>query len=340
MHAVSQQFKARQAIFPQDPKHSGLYFIPIAEEEDLENAKHHFSLDSDVSARGLDMLGRVQEYVREHGLSSLPSAAWIRFRASIGERIDPVPTFRALVSSAFECEVLCSPFEVVRRVFPHDLREEDLTRISEEYTQLQSDLEERYKQAHLLCPKAWALGQSSSLLLYLIARIKKPATTLETGVGNGHSTFFLLNALLKNERGLLYSTDTSKSAGVLLRDTEKASWTLEFIDPARKHAAFRRVVNRLPPVDFSVHDSDHSYSWSRFEYDTVVTRMGPSSVLASDDVDLSYSFIDFAKSIGIEPTILVDRTKAFGVIPLRQLSGRAKLLDSKDEKYSNRLNHQ
>jgi predicted O-methyltransferase YrrM len=273
-----------------------------------------------VSTRGPDLLGRTLQYAREHGLRSVPGAAWTRLRTFVGERIDPVPTFRALVSSALECEVLCSPLEVVRRIFTYDVREEDLARISEEYAQLQLELEERYKQAHLLSPKSWALGQSSSLLLYLIARIKKPAITLETGVGNGQSTFFLLNALLKNKRGSLYSTDTSRSAGVLLNDTEKASWTLEVIDPAHKHAAFRQVLKRLPSIDFSVHDSDHSYSWSRFEYDTVIAKMGPSSVLASDDVDRSYSFIDFAKSISIKPMILVDRSRAFGVV---LLSGRA-----------------
>lgn len=42
-----------------------------------------------------------------------------------------------------------------------------------------------------------------------------------------------------------------------------------------------------------LHDSDHSYRWRMFEYTTVRDRLKSDGILLSDDVDVSYAFIDF-----------------------------------------------
>lgn len=212
-------------------------------------------------------------------------------------------------------QVYCSPFDVLNRLFEANKRE--LMRITNEYEELRSMLEQRYRKTALLCPKTHALGESSSFLTYLMVRIRRPIVVFETGVANGQATFFILNALSKNKRGSLYSTDISTSVGRLLTNEERANWRLEVIDTHRIHASFREVVNKMPEIDLFLHDSDHSYSWSKFEYETVGPRMNHNSIIATDDVQWSYSFLDFAKNIGISPVILLDRRRAFGVLLLK-----------------------
>jgi len=223
-------------------------------------------------------------------------------------------------SNPSESNLTHSVFEAVQRIFP-EVKEQELARLKDEYETLRLELDRRYKKAGLLTfdgdPRLLALEDSSSFLVYLIVRIQMPNVLLETGVANGHSSFFLLNAILKNGQGYLTSTDTSQSVGSLLTDEEKSSWMLKVIDPTRTRESFIEVVESLPSIDFFIHDSDHSYLWSKFEYETVLKKMSPGSIMASDDVNYSYSFIDFTKKIVAKPIILVDKRKAFGVIHLK-----------------------
>ncbi len=66
-----------------------------------------------------------------------------------------------------------------------------------EYEQLQVDLMGRYKalENQFSFPERSALEDNSAFLLHAVCRLSKPANVLETGVSNGHSTFFLLQAL-------------------------------------------------------------------------------------------------------------------------------------------------
>jgi predicted O-methyltransferase YrrM len=261
----------------------------------------------------LSICGRVLKHARKYGLRG--SGHWLLSARVFRERDIIFPSFPDLLDCADQ--ILCSPYAVSRALFSFEAKEEELLRIWNEYGPLRLKLEERYKEIDLSYPRTTALEESSSLLVYSIARIMKPTIIFETGVANGHSTYLLLHALLKNGRGQLYSTDISPNAGSLLANKDRINWRLMVIDTARKKSSFREAVNKVSQIDLFVHDSDHSYRWSKFEYETVLTKMASDSVMASDDVHGSYSFIDFAKGISAKPIFLIDKRKIFGILRLK-----------------------
>ena len=196
-------------------------------------------------------------------------------------------------------------------------QDDEVKQILAEYSDLESALGHRYQQNTPEYPKIFALEQASSLLTYGIVRIIKPSIVLETGVANGHSTVLILNAIIRNGKGKLYSVDISENVGSLLTDREREHWNLQVMrGPSRR--AFHDILRGLSYVDFFLHDSDHRYSWQRFEYEAVFPKMSRRSILASDDVDASYAFIDFARKIRERPVILVDGRKTFGYLKLER----------------------
>ena len=76
----------------------------------------------------------------------------------------------------------------------------------------------------------------------------------------------------------------------------------------------------------NAHDSDHSYSWQSFEYNTVFNKIDKNGLLVSDDVDYSYAFIDFYKRLnGYKMLNFVTNSKVLGIIK-RRSKDRLKLI--------------
>jgi hypothetical protein len=209
-----------------------------------------------------------------------------------------------------------TPESFLKSVF--GLTSEQLFLMYEEYKNVDRKLGERYCTEATYFPKYYAIGTSTSFLLYCITRIMKPLCILETGVANGHSSYIFLSALLANHVGRLYSTEINKNCGQLVPAEMRTLWNLLVLKSAKD---FSRVVKSLSKVDLFLHDSgDHSYGLQMYEYLNVKRKMSPGGYLLSDDVDKSFAFVDFAKSIGCTPSYLVDAgpsgryTKIFGAI--------------------------
>ncbi len=223
-----------------------------------------------------------------------------------------LPAFSAIAS-----KIHLSANDALSDLAQSNGQNDEVKQILDEYSNLELELEHRYQLSTPEYPKIFAIEQGSSLLTYGIVRITKPSIVLETGVANGHSTVLILNAIIRNGKGALYSVDVSDNVGSLLNERERELWNLEVIKEPRR-SSFRSLVGRLPHVDFFLHDSDHRYSWQRFEYGEVSSKMSAGSILASDDVDTSYAFIDFARKIGVRPVLLLDRRKVFGYLKLER----------------------
>ena len=89
-----------------------------------------------------------------------------------------------------------------------------------------------------------------------MVRIKKPSIIVETGVGRGVTTFYILKALEKNNKGQLYSIDlpvlgkkTEKDIGVLIPDNLKARWHLT-LGPGTQ--VMRKLQNKFRTIDIFV----------------------------------------------------------------------------------------
>jgi predicted O-methyltransferase YrrM len=96
-----------------------------------------------------------------------------------------------------------------------------LTQLHSEYDTLSTELARRYNKTMTVYPRCYAIEHGSAFLLYALVRSFKPSVVLETGVANGHSSFYILRALDANEHGQLHSIDCSAEVGSLISDQEK-----------------------------------------------------------------------------------------------------------------------
>ena len=191
---------------------------------------------------------------------------------------------------------------------------ERLQDIALEYNGLSRVLLDRYHKAKPNYPESWKLKSSFSLFVYLLCRVVRPKITIETGVANGDSSFFVINALLKNSSGTLYSTDIGRNVGALITDEERQVWHLKMLEANRIKKSFSVFMESLGELDLFVHDSEHSYSWQLFELESAYKHAHVGSYICSDDVDSSYAFIDFARRHRLRTFALICPSGIFGVV--------------------------
>ncbi|MBX5491776.1 MAG: class I SAM-dependent methyltransferase [Chloroflexi bacterium] len=143
----------------------------------------------------------------------------------------------------------------------------------------------------------WHVGMNADLALarclYGLARALQPETVVETGVGYGVSSAFILQALAVNGRGHLYSVDlplpgrdSAHFTGALIPARLRDRWSLHV-------GTSRRLLPRLlvdQPLDLFVHDSSHTYLNMRREFAWAWERLRAGGVLVADDVECSQAF--------------------------------------------------
>ena len=147
--------------------------------------------------------------------------------------------------------------------------------------------------------------------LYALCRLCQPTTVVETGVGLGASSNFILQALQDNGFGELYSIDLPKSTyfsdegirineheytskddmpGSLIYDNLRERWNLVL---GKSQTELPKLCNRLGTIDLFFHDSEHTYGNMWDEYETVWPYMAEKGVLASHDINWNTAFTDF-----------------------------------------------
>jgi len=153
-------------------------------------------------------------------------------------------------------------------------------------------------------------------MLYVIVRILRPSIVVETGVGPGASSAFILRALEVNGFGKLYSIDLPEADHKiylqlkLVKEThhysphgwnpgwlvpEELRWRWELIlDDARQ--VLPRLLSKLGKIDMFLHDSLHTYEHMIFEYSIAYRYIRDGGVLASDDANWNSAFRDFCAS--------------------------------------------
>ena len=188
-----------------------------------------------------------------------------------------------------------------------------LEQLSAEYEERARVLDARYRDCSLAYPQDWAAGAGLSFLIYSMVRLLQPATVIETGVANGHSSYFLLNAILENRHGTLHSIDIASDVGSLLSPAERSNWQLHRM-PANSNFAenFSNLLKTLPAIDLFVQDSDHWYGWVRYELETVFERLAEGAMIVADDVDSSFAFLDFCSNQNLKPAFLVTSFRVHG----------------------------
>lgn len=139
--------------------------------------------------------------------------------------------------------------------------------------------------------------------LYNIVRRLKPSIVVETGTAGGHMSWYILQALSENDKGLLVSTDLpdykpeyyrepkGSLVGYLVPKELRGRWELLLED---SHTSLPRV-SEAHEIDLFVHDSLHTYDHMMFEFETVWPHLVPGGILLAHDADKA--FVDFAQRV-------------------------------------------
>lgn len=157
--------------------------------------------------------------------------------------------------------------------------------------------------------------------LYALCRYFQPRVVVETGVGLGTSSLFILQALADNGGGKLYSIDEpyakyQSDAGIIIDESAYCAhddrpgmlvptelhdrWELLL---GKSHNLLPILCKRLSPLDFFFHDSEHTYQNMFQEYTLVWPHLRTSGVLASHDVEWNTAFQDFANTVLKQPIV-------------------------------------
>jgi Methyltransferase domain len=168
-------------------------------------------------------------------------------------------------------------------------------------------------------------GYDEGLRLYKLLRDLHPEVAVETGVCNGVSTAFLLLALEDNDTGKLHSIDLPEVAGedyeegtfwdgkggAVIPPGKEPGW---MVPPAlrdrwelvlgRSQDELPPLLERVGPIDFFMHDSEHSYECMSFEFHAAWEALGDGGLLVADDVNVNTAWAEFAREVGREPEAL------------------------------------
>lgn len=176
----------------------------------------------------------------------------------------------------------------------------EIQKFFKEASEVREKLETRLKthgdpdsSARLLAPS----------VIYTVVRALKPETTIETGVENGISTYFILSALERNGYGMLHSIEIRETLDSnIFKEGKKTGWVVpeelrhrwNFLLGDSKEI-LPRILSELKSVDIFMHDSEHTYEHMNFEFRTAWRYLHDGGVLLSDDIYLNKAFEDFIR---------------------------------------------
>jgi hypothetical protein len=147
--------------------------------------------------------------------------------------------------------------------------------------------------------------------LYVLVRLKRPGVFCETGVLNGFSSAFILQAMAHNGSGKLVSIDLpSRDLKLLDQGTadlpagKEPAWAIPDSLRGRHELRLGRAERLLPEYilangapDIFMHDSDHSWPHVMMEISLVWAHMREGLVIV-DNTEINDAAPLFAKSAG------------------------------------------
>ncbi len=152
----------------------------------------------------------------------------------------------------------------------------------------------------IYCMKQWNERGASMMSardrksLYTLVRSLTPNICLETGVGGGCSSTYILSALERNGLGKLLSIDVSSPYesryGELIPTHLRHRWELRI---EYNSALLPKLLEELQVIDFFFHDSQHTFRHMTWEYELAWSHLSFGGCLASHDIITTTAFDDF-----------------------------------------------
>ncbi len=138
------------------------------------------------------------------------------------------------------------------------------------------------------------MGTTDRITLYAVIRICKPHVAVETGSAAGASATYMLSAMEKNDRGILYSIDAAADPshlGCLVPVALRARLKLRH---GNSLALIPEIAGEAGAIDFFLHDSLHTYAHMTAEYELFYRHMATSGgVICSHDILMSNAWDHF-----------------------------------------------
>ena len=144
-------------------------------------------------------------------------------------------------------------------------------------------------------------------LLYLLVRAARPARIVETGVGPGYSTAWLLAALAANGDGELVSLGpgptTGRSSGVanvsvgqFVPPALRSRWTLAL---GNSEARLRQILDSDAKVDLFFYDNGPDLARARSELRAAWDALSERGILLAHRIDANSAWSDFCRRQGV-----------------------------------------
>jgi hypothetical protein len=138
--------------------------------------------------------------------------------------------------------------------------------------------------------------------IYALVRLLRPEIMVETGVADGTTSAYILQALEDNRSGHLYSIDVPSerlppgtTPGWIVGESLRRRWTLQ-IGPSSQ--LLEPLLRELGQIDVFLHDSLHTYDNMLFEYRAAWPFLKTDGLFLSHDVGRNAAFFDFAREVG------------------------------------------
>jgi hypothetical protein len=162
-------------------------------------------------------------------------------------------------------------------------------------------------------------------LLYLIVRALRPARVVETGIGPGYSTAWILAAMDANHVGELTSlgpgSTVGRAAGLrevavgqLVPPALRHRWTLALGNSEEK---LERLLSDGGRVDLFLYDNGPEVARARFELRSAWASLSGRGVLLAHHIDASPAWAEFCRAQGIPPQTLDAGPPPMGGIAIR-----------------------
>jgi hypothetical protein len=142
---------------------------------------------------------------------------------------------------------------------------------------------------------AWNDGDAGLVrAVWCLVRHMRPKIVVETGVGHGVTSRFILEALRLNGEGSLWSIDLPpmdkelrSRVGMAVGEGHEDRWTLIEGSSRRR---LPKLLSNLGEIDLFIHDSLHTERNVTFEMERGWEALGPNGALVVDDVDANRGF--------------------------------------------------
>jgi hypothetical protein len=183
--------------------------------------------------------------------------------------------------------------------------------------------------------------------IWCLVRHLGPHEVVETGVGHGVTSRFILEALERNAAGRLWSIDLppwkpiwQDHVGIAIGNGYADRWSLIKGSSRRQ---LTPLLSRLGIIDLFVHDSLHSERNLRFELDRAWAALRPGGAIVVDDVDANWGFRSFVETYPVHLSLVCEaeplhpdlrrfnKRGLFGIALKDGLSGAAGKQESLDE---------